>query len=171
MRREILTAPLLLLLAGACAGVPWGQVPEASVANAVPAGLICAGDAAPASAEGPAPTVEGRYPPQVYEVMQSRREAHEDCYVTSAWGNQEAGSVRINLSFSIDEYGNVDRACVQKPVPSEGKAVECILDDLKAQKFGHGKRAQVTYPVELAAASPPNVDPSAPPVSETKPLR
>jgi hypothetical protein len=160
--RVFMTIPFLLGVSSACRDVPWGEVPEAPMASPVPASLICPGDPVPASADATGPTVEGRYPPPVYEVIQSKREAYQACNATAAWGGGPAGG-RLHLSLSIGASGRVERACVRRPVSASGQAVTCVVDEIKALSFEPGSRADVTYPLDLEPVGAPEIEPAKPP--------
>jgi len=71
----------------------------------------------------------------------------EACYRKALEHDPKAAG-RVETRFVIDPDGSVSSPCIHKTTLEDGEAVECMLDQFRALRFGPAKGAMtVIYPL------------------------
>ena len=87
---------------------------------------------------------------EVKRVVHDHLERFEACYRRALKQDPKARG-RVEVRFVIEADGSVSSACVDKTTLQDGEAIECMLGEFRALRFGPsaGKSA-VIYPLSFS---------------------
>ena len=84
---------------------------------------------------------------EIERKLSAHLDRFEACYQRAVQHDPKAAG-RVETLFVIDSDGSVSSACVQKTTLEDGEAVECMLDQFRALRFGPAKgTTTVIYPL------------------------
>jgi hypothetical protein len=92
----------------------------------------------------------GRKGPEVKRKVGENLDKFEACYQRALRHDAKAAG-RVETRFVIDADGSVSSACIHKTTLEDGDAVECMLGEFRALRFGRAKgRVTVVYPLSYS---------------------
>lgn len=87
---------------------------------------------------------------EVKRKIHEHLDQFEACYRRALQHDPKAKG-RVETRFIIEADGSVSSACIHKTTLEDGEAVECMLDEFRALRFGPSTgKATVIYPLSYS---------------------